>query len=455
MDGFLRTKPISRGNGQSAVACAAYRSGQELNDERYGKIHNYKRKEHVELQGIALPEEAPEWMKDREKLWNKAEAEENRKDARVAREFILALPHNITKTEQKKIVKDFAKHLADQGMAVDYALHSPGRNNDSRNFHAHFLCTTRECLANGFGMKAADSRSREWNKKSWLEETRTVSQIFINEVLKERGLPEWKYAERNDGKAIHFGENIPKEYKDNTRALNQIREEFTKLEAEEKAIKMELAKEPKQEPKKEPAKKTEQEQFQEDIQYHYDRLTASEKDWKELKKEYSEFEARAYDRALTHEARRFFNNEADEWIKQEPSKRKAIKDMAEIEPSVEKAGLFNKAKVEEQNKKHSEWQEAISQKRQVFNSEVKRYNKIRSLKTDDDYSMFQKDEQRDNKNWYGATWSIKKRLVNFLYTFDKKSAAVVKAFQEAKSFWNERLKLTQDRKRDIDRGMSR
>jgi hypothetical protein len=456
MNGFLRTNPISRGNGQSAVACAAYRSGKELHDERYGKTHDYTRKEKIELSGIFKPTGAPEWMLDREKLWNAAEAKENRQDARVAREFILALPHNLPREDQKEIVRKFAQHLARQGMAVDYSLHSPGHKNDNRNFHAHFLCTTRECLPNGFGTKAKDSKSRDWNKQSWLEETRTESQSIINTFLRERGLEEWKYAERTDGRAIHFGSNIPKEYKDNTKALNQIREEFAKLEAEEKALKMELVKEPKQERVEKQDRVQKVEQVQNDYEYHFTRLTTSFENWKELKKEYSEFEELSLDRALAHGAKRFFKEEADNWKKEEPIKRQEIALERKSEPEVDKRTLFNRQKVEEQEANYKKWKKAFNEKVEAFNNEIDRYQKIRGLKTDTDYALFQKGEQSTNNKWYAATHSIKKHLVGFLNEFDKRAAQIVQAFRDSKEYWNDRIKLEQQtRKRDIDRGMSR
>ena len=81
----LSTKPISRGKGQSAVACAAYRSAEKLMDERCDKVHDYTKKQDVAHSEILTPDISPEWMTNREKLWNHVEKIENRKDARLAR----------------------------------------------------------------------------------------------------------------------------------------------------------------------------------------------------------------------------------------------------------------------------------------------------------------------------------------------------------------------------------
>ena len=87
----LAVKSVSRSTGRSAVAAAAYRSGDCLENERDGLMHDYTRRGGVEDTFIVTPEGA-EWAQDRSALWNAAEAAEKRKDAKVAREYELALP---------------------------------------------------------------------------------------------------------------------------------------------------------------------------------------------------------------------------------------------------------------------------------------------------------------------------------------------------------------------------
>ena len=82
---------ISRGKGQSAIASAAYRSGERLQDERTGETKYYKRQVQPETM-ILSPSHAPEWVQDRERLWNEVEASETRVNSRLAREINIALP---------------------------------------------------------------------------------------------------------------------------------------------------------------------------------------------------------------------------------------------------------------------------------------------------------------------------------------------------------------------------
>ena len=141
----LSTKPVSRASGRSAVAAMAYRAGVSLTNERDGLTHDYTAKRGVVHAEIVLPEgvEAA-WARDRSDLWNGAEAAEKRKDARVAREFEIALPHELSAEERLAATREFAQGLADRyGAAVDFAIHAPHEESDVRNFHAHVLMTTR------------------------------------------------------------------------------------------------------------------------------------------------------------------------------------------------------------------------------------------------------------------------------------------------------------------------
>ena len=85
-------KTISRSTGRTATAAAAYRAGQNITDHKTGEVHKYGYKKGVRATGIVLPEGAPKWAHDREKLWNEAEKAETRKNSTVAREIVIALP---------------------------------------------------------------------------------------------------------------------------------------------------------------------------------------------------------------------------------------------------------------------------------------------------------------------------------------------------------------------------
>ncbi|WP_421617556.1 Ti-type conjugative transfer relaxase TraA, partial [Agrobacterium tumefaciens] len=151
----LSTKPVSRSSGRSAVASAAYRCAVLLVNQRDGLVHDFTRKEGVEHSEIVLPQGvSADWALDRSKLWNAAEFAEKRKDARVAREFEIALPHELSPEGRLKAARAFAQDLANRyGAAVDFAIHSPSEHGDIRNHHAHVLMTTRQVREAGLGEK--------------------------------------------------------------------------------------------------------------------------------------------------------------------------------------------------------------------------------------------------------------------------------------------------------------
>jgi len=153
----LSVKTISRSQGRSATAAAAYRAGARITDERTGVIHDYQRRLGVEARLLILPDDAPDWASDRAHLWNAAERAETRKNSTVAREFEIALPAELDAAERRRLAADFARELVlRHGCAADVAIHRPGREGDSRNHHAHLLLTTRRLTAAGFTEKTRE-----------------------------------------------------------------------------------------------------------------------------------------------------------------------------------------------------------------------------------------------------------------------------------------------------------
>lgn len=152
----LSMKQVSRASGRSAVASAAYRSAERLENRRDGQVHDYTGRHGVTHTEIVLPEGAQaEWAKDRSALWNAAEGAEKRKDARVAREYEIALPHELSPEARIALAREFAGAVADRyGVAVDVAIHAPHGETDARNHHAHLLATTRRVTTEGLGAKA-------------------------------------------------------------------------------------------------------------------------------------------------------------------------------------------------------------------------------------------------------------------------------------------------------------
>ncbi|MBB3811523.1 Ti-type conjugative transfer relaxase TraA [Pseudochelatococcus contaminans] len=160
----MSMKPVSRASGRSAVASMAYRAGEKLTNERDGITHDYTAKQGVEHAEIVLPEGVnAEWARDRSALWNAAEFAEKRKDARVAREFEVALPHELTAEQRLEATRELAQDLANRyGAAVDFAIHAPHDASDVRNHHAHIMMTTRQVGESGLGDKTYIERENKW-----------------------------------------------------------------------------------------------------------------------------------------------------------------------------------------------------------------------------------------------------------------------------------------------------
>lgn len=141
----LSLNTISRGKGQSAIASAAYRSGEKLHSERYGKDNFYSREVQPET-FILKPEHAPEWTLDREKLWNAVEEIEKPVNARLAREINIALPIELSNEEQRDLAEKYVqKNFVDEGMVADVSIH----RDDENNPHFHVMLTTRPFDENG------------------------------------------------------------------------------------------------------------------------------------------------------------------------------------------------------------------------------------------------------------------------------------------------------------------
>jgi ATP-dependent exoDNAse (exonuclease V) alpha subunit len=196
----LSVKPISRAGGRSATAAAAYRSGELVHDLTSDEVFDYTRKRGVEHSEIVLPTAAARadinWARDRQALWNAAEIAEVRKDARVAREYEVALPHELKPGQRVELVRAFSAELANRyGVAVDFSIHAPHRSGDERNHHAHIMTTTREVTATGLGPKAAIEWSDTDRRKKGLEPAKTEVKAIrerwaalTNEHLLERGI---------------------------------------------------------------------------------------------------------------------------------------------------------------------------------------------------------------------------------------------------------------------------
>ena len=188
---------VGRGAGRRATAAAAYRSGERLRDERSGRVYSYAHRRDVLHSEIFLPSHvegrANVWASNRERLWNTAEHSEKRSNSRVAREYQVALPHELTAAQQIGLARAFSRELADRyKVAVDLAVHLPRPEGGQRNFHAHLLTTTREVTPQGLGAKAGlDMNGRERRRRAlpdFRQEYKTLRErwaTLTNEALRE------------------------------------------------------------------------------------------------------------------------------------------------------------------------------------------------------------------------------------------------------------------------------
>lgn len=135
----------SRSKGQSAVAAAAYRSGEQLTDHETGLVSDYTRKGGVVFSEISLCENAPARYADRATLWNAVHEIEKAKDARLWREIEVALPQEMNRNEQIEAVREYVRTLTERGMCADWSLHDKGDGNP----HAHIMLTTRSITEDG------------------------------------------------------------------------------------------------------------------------------------------------------------------------------------------------------------------------------------------------------------------------------------------------------------------
>lgn len=200
-DYHLSVKAHSRSEGKSIVACAAYRSGSVLNDDRYGTIRDYSKKVKTDkiASTILTPPNAPEWTKNREKLWNNVEKAEDKstrgKTANLAKEIELALPIELNIQQQKTLLVNFCKYFAERGQVVDINIHQK-----EGNPHAHIMLTTRILKDGEFGKKerswfnSHDGKDVRIQRERWttcaneaLEKAGFTARID-HRTLKERGI---------------------------------------------------------------------------------------------------------------------------------------------------------------------------------------------------------------------------------------------------------------------------
>jgi hypothetical protein len=171
---------------QSVTHAAAYQRAQQLGND--GQVFDYRRKVGVAWTGIMAPEFTPKELLEAQTLWNTVERIEHRKNARLAREMIIALPHQVDLEVQIAMLRAFVStHLLSRGMIADVAIHRPPveHGGDPRNWHAHVLLTDRPMTPTGF----AAIKDRTWNAKENLLLWRKAWADTHNETMASMGLP--------------------------------------------------------------------------------------------------------------------------------------------------------------------------------------------------------------------------------------------------------------------------
>ena len=196
----LEAKVVSRGAGRSAVAASAYLSCSRLYNDYDGIQHDYTKKQGLVWQEVFLPEYAPRKWQNREKLWNAVEETETAKDSRLAREFVVALPIELSREEQIELLQEFIiEQFVSDGMCADAAIH----DTDGQNPHAHILLTVRPldeqgrwqyktekeylCVRNG---EEQNPISERWNSEEQLVAWRAAWAEVSNRYLERAGREE-------------------------------------------------------------------------------------------------------------------------------------------------------------------------------------------------------------------------------------------------------------------------
>jgi hypothetical protein len=178
---------IRRSQGRSAIKAAAYRAGERLRDENRGEVYDFSRRRGVVHKEILLPEGAAEWLGDRTRLWNYAEGIEKRKDAQLAREINIALPHELSVEQRRELLLNFVREaFVGRGMVADVAFHDPvpEKGDSPQNFHAHVMLTLREATPGG--LRAV--KTREWNSDDLLKSWRELWADHQNRALERAGV---------------------------------------------------------------------------------------------------------------------------------------------------------------------------------------------------------------------------------------------------------------------------
>jgi len=182
-------KTISRSDGTwfSAVKAASYISGERLYDGKAKKYVDYGWRKDVAHSEILAPEGTPEYLLNRQTLWNKVEEAEKRKDSQLARSVVIGMPYELNHRERVDLLRGYVQeNFVSKGMIADIALHKPDleKSTDERHHHAHILLTLRKADKDGLYR----TKTREWNSKDNALKWRKSWADHQNQAFEHKGL---------------------------------------------------------------------------------------------------------------------------------------------------------------------------------------------------------------------------------------------------------------------------
>lgn len=275
---FIRSSFISRKRGSKVTSAAAYRAGERIRDERTGDSFNHSERSDVLYKEILLPQELatrPDmiWAYDRSNLWNRVELSSRRRDALLAREWLVMLPHELYAQERRDLARRFARELADTyHCAVDLCIHPPRPRSDMRHHHAHVLMTVRQITPQGFGRRTDLELSGSYRRQLGIpgssrecyQRVRVRWAELTNEALRDAGLsarvdhrslaeqginrepeptipPAVRYAEQKSQMPLAAGEAIRAQHRERVAAREQGPEELARVIQRQKAQSRERA----------------------------------------------------------------------------------------------------------------------------------------------------------------------------------------------------------------------
>ena len=261
---------VARSKGASVIAKAAYNARDKLQDEYYGKTHDYSKKTDLVFSKIFLPEHIPKEFLNREYLWNEVEKIEKSKNSQLARNLLFELPRELNEQDRIKLISEFIEeNFTSKGMIADCNIHNPMASDNEEQPHAHILLTLREIDSEGkwkpkcrkeyildengekIKLKSGNYKSRkvnlnDWNEPDKAKEWRENFSKKANEYLARNNIDKkidprtFEEQGREELPQIHLGtssyqmekKGIQTERGNQNRKIIALNLEFKKLKAE-------------------------------------------------------------------------------------------------------------------------------------------------------------------------------------------------------------------------------